>query len=443
MNGNFDPMTGELTQENGMAAQPPETGTPGKKKKGCLIALAAAVVLTAGAVFAAVKSGVFESNAAKVIAAVTNTVKDTDYLTSALKLGSLAGADAYTVSFDSQAQMYDMELQFLAGKAQKQLLGSVDGPDLANAEFQAELTEEKLRVQVPALSDYIFVYDYTQPTSGFMIENFGDSLDTFDEMLQSLYEGRPETEYNSDLMKTIIEEWNKLEFTKAETEEFEVDKPDRKCRGISVTITQDCMQNILDEAEKVSQESGGQTYGYNEGYVEEYFDEIEENLEEIDEIDVTFFIYKKKLACVRIEAEDQEAELCFLGGDTRMQNLQLNLDGEEMLRLEGQTVETTEVKKLFVEGEEFLSLEYDQKDGELDITADGGRTMLSGNMVLEKDRFKASMDRIMVDGQLLDMTCSMSVEKGASFEKIEGKEFDLGRAEQKDMEGLFQELNLL
>ncbi len=444
MNSNFDPVTGEQTQGNGTAPPPVSgTGMPKKKKKGWLIVLIAVVVAAAGAVFAAAKSGVFMSDSAKVLAAVTNTFNDTDYLTGALKLGGLSGADSYTVSMNSQAQTYDMELQFLIGKTQKQLLGSVDAPDITGAEFQAELTKEQLRVQVPALSDYIFVYDYTQPKSDYMIENFGSRLDALDEMLKGLYETKPEAEYNSDLIKTIIEEGKKLEFTRVDAEEFEVDKEDRKCKGIATTITRDCMQNILDEVEKVARESQDRTYGYDVGYIEEYFDGIEENIAEMEDVDVTFFIYKKKLACIRMEVEDTEAELCFLGGDTRMQNMQLNVDKEEVLRLEGQTVDGTETRKLFLEGEEFLGLEYNRKDGALDITADGGRTLLSGNVVLEKDSFKASMDRIMVDGQLLDVTCSMSVEKGASFKTMEGKEFDLGRAKQNDMEGLFQELNLL
>lgn len=444
MNGNFDSVTGEQTQANGTASpQASGTGAPGKKKKGWLIALAAVVVVAAGAVFAAAKSGVFMSDSAKVLAAVSNTLNDTDYLTGALKLGSLSGADSYTVSLDSQAQMYDMELRFLLGKTRKQLLGSMDGPDIAGAKFQAELTEEKLRVQVPALSDYIFTYDYTQPKSDYMIENFGSRMDTLDEMLKSLYETKPEGESNSDLIRTVIEEGKKLEFTKVDAEEFEVDEEDRKCNGIATTVTQECMQNILDEVEKVVRESQDGAYGYDAGYAGEYFDEIEKDLAEIEDVDVTFFIYKKKLACIRIEAKDTEAELCFLGGDTRMQNMQFNVGEEEVMRLEGQTVDSTEIRKLFVEGEEYLVLEYDRKDGDLDITADGGRTMLSGNIALEKDSFNASVDRLMAGGQLLDITCSMSVEKGASFKEIEGKEFDLGRAEQKDMEGLFLELNLL
>lgn len=440
MSNQFDPMTGERIPVNDA---PSDAGPSGKKKKGWIFAIIAAIiVVAAGAVTAAVKSGVFSSDSAKVVAAITNTVNDTDYLTSTLKFGSLFVSDEITVSMNSETEGYGMDFQFLIGKSQKQLLGSMDVPDFTTVDFQAELTEEQLRVQIPVVSDYVFTYNYIEPKSSFMQENFGYRLDTFDEMLQNMYSAQRNTEFDSDLAKTLIEEGKKLEFKKAPSEEFEVDKQDRKCKGISTTITRECIQNIMDEVEIVYQESMRATYGYD-GYIEDYFDELEENLADMEDLDVTFFIYKNKLACIRLEEGDEEAELRFLGGDTRMQNMQLLFDGEEMLRIEGENVESTEVKRLFVEGEEMASLEYDQKNGDLDITMDSGSTSLSGNVFLDKDVFNASFDKIMINGQYINATWGLSIKKGASFEKIEGTEFDLGQATEQDMEELFEELNLL
>lgn len=453
MNGQFDKETGERIQENAGAPQPyfyqtaeppSDNGPAGKKKKGWIFAVIAVIVIAvAGAVFAAVKSGFFSSDSAKVMAAITNTVNDTDYLASTLKFGSLFASDDLTFSFESETQGYEMEFQFLFGESQKQLLGSMDVPDFTTVDFQAELTEEQLRVQVPVVSGYIFTYDYTKPKSSFMQENFGYRLDTFDEMLKNLYSAERNAQYHSDLVKTIIEEGQKLEFEKAEAEEFEVDKQDRNCKGISTVITRDCIQNIMDELEIIYRESQGAAYGYDGYYIEDYFDELEENLEEMEDFDVTFFIYKNKLACIRIEEDGEEAELRFLGGDTRMQNMQLFFEGEELLRLEGETVESTEVKRFFVEGEEMAGLEYDQKNGDLDITMDNGSTSLSGNVVLDKDSFNASIDKTMVNGQFVDVKWGMSVKKGASFEKIEGTEFNLSQATEQDMQELFEELDLL
>lgn len=126
-----------------------------------------------------------------------------------------------------------------------------------------------------------------------------------------------------------------------------------------------------------------------------------------------------------------------------MQNMQFLIDGEEMLRLEGETVESTEVKTLFVEGEETAVLEYDRKTGDLDLETDGGRTVLSGNVFLGQDIFSASFDKLMIDGQFVDAKWELYIKKGASFEKIEGPEFDLSQATQQDMEALFEELGLL
>ena len=178
-------------------------------------------------------------------------------------------------------------------------------------------------------------------------------------------------------------------------------------------------------------------------YTEYYFDEIEESISEMEDVDLTFFIYEKKLACVRIEIEDEEAELRFLGGDTRMQNMQFLIDGEEMLRIEGEKEDSTEVKTVFMEGEEAVSLEYNRKTGALDISADAGRTAISGNVFLDKDSFKASMDRVMTEGQPVDLTFGMTIEKGASFQEFDGEEFDIGQASVEDIQALLLEMNLL
>ena len=152
-------------------------------------------------------------------------------------------------------------------------------------------------------------------------------------------------------------------------------------------------------------------YGYGDIYTEYYFDQLEDSISEIEDVDLTFFIYEKKLACVRVEIEDEEAEIRFLGGDTRMQNMQFLIDGEEMLRIEGEKKDTTEVRTVFLEGEESVTLEYNRKTGLLDITADGGRTVIAGNIFLDKDSFNASIDRVMVDGQFVDLTFGMNIKK--------------------------------
>ena len=429
MNNQFDPMTGERVTTNDTQSSNNEPA--GKKKKGWIFALIAIIlVIAVGAVTAAVKSGVFSSDSAKVVAAITNTLNDTDYLTETLKMGSLFVSDELTVSMNSEAEGYGMELQFLSGKTQKQMLGSVDVPGFTTVDFQAELTEEELKVQVSELSDYIFTYNYTQTKSSYMQEVFGYQLDSFDEMLKILHSAEREPEYNSELIKTILAEGKKLEFEKAASEEFEVDKQNRKCKAISTTITIDSIQNIMDEIEAVCQESWNQTYGY-QGYagdIEDYFDEIEEELADMEDFHVTFFIYKNKLACVRIEEEQEELELRFLGGDTRMQNMQVLIDGEEILRMEGENVESTEVRTFFVEGEEMMCLEYDRKSGDLDIDADEGRTLISGKIAQDKDGFGVSLDKLMIDGQFVNLKYSVSVKKGASFKEFEGREFDLSQA---------------
>lgn len=449
-----DTMPGGAAQETDGSGQPyfyqppaPEQA-PKKKKAGPILAvIAVLLVLAAGAVVWAVKSGLFSSNSTKVLAAITNTVRDTGDLTGAFRFGDILLSDESTLTVSTESPDFGMELRFLHGNPRKQMLGSMDISGFMDVDFQAELTEEELMVRVPSVADYIFTYNYQEPKSGYLNDYYGDSLDDIDELLEAIYTPEEQAELDTDLAKTIAEECGKLEFEKASSEEFEVDREKRKCTGISTTVPRESLETIYDEFEDAVRDSMESAYRYGvygyDMYTEYYFDEIEESISEMEDVDLTFFIYEKKLACVRIEIEDEEAELRFLGGDTRMQNMQFLIDGEEMLRIEGEKEDSTEVKTVFMEGEEAVSLEYNRKTGALDISADAGRTAISGNVFLDKDSFKASMDRVMTEGQPVDLTFGMTIEKGASFQEFDGEEFDIGQASVEDIQALLLEMNLL
>ena len=101
MSMRFDPVTGEKIQQDSepqenqagqsyFYQQPAPEQPPKKKKAGPILAvIAVLLVLAAGAVVWAVKSGLFSSNSAKVLAAITNTVRDTGDLTGAFRFGDI------------------------------------------------------------------------------------------------------------------------------------------------------------------------------------------------------------------------------------------------------------------------------------------------------------------------------------------------------------------
>ena len=54
------------------------------------------------------------------------------------------------------------------------MLGSMDISGFMDVDFQVELTEEELMVQVPSVADYIFTYNYKEPKSGYLNDYYGD-----------------------------------------------------------------------------------------------------------------------------------------------------------------------------------------------------------------------------------------------------------------------------
>ncbi len=209
MSMRFDPVTGEKIQQDSepqenqagqsyFYQQPAPEQPPKKKKAGPILAvIAVLLVLAAGAVVWAVKSGLFSSNSAKVLAAITNTVRDTGDLTGAFRFGDILLSDESTLTVSTESPDFGMELQLLHGTPRKQMLGSMDISGFMDVDFQVELTEEELMVQVPSVADYIFTYNYKEPKSGYLNDYYGDSLDDIDELLEAIYSPEEQAELDS------------------------------------------------------------------------------------------------------------------------------------------------------------------------------------------------------------------------------------------------------
>ena len=131
MSMRFDPVTGEKIQQDSepqenqagqsyFYQQPAPEQPPKKKKAGPILAvIAVLLVLAAGAVVWAVKSGLFSSNSAKVLAAITNTVRDTGDLTGAFRFGDILLSDESTLTVSTESPDFGMELQLLHGTPRK------------------------------------------------------------------------------------------------------------------------------------------------------------------------------------------------------------------------------------------------------------------------------------------------------------------------------------
>ena len=61
---------------------------------------------------------------------------------------------------------------------------------------------------------------------------------------------------------------------------------------------------------------------------DEIFSILREMAKDFPETDVTFYIYKSKLACIEMDSREMDKEVLFQGGTTRMQHIQIRQNHE-------------------------------------------------------------------------------------------------------------------
>ena len=105
-------------------------------------------------------------------------------------------------------------------------------------------------------------------------------------------------------------------------------------------------------------------------------------------------------------------EIHFLGGDTRIQNMEVIAEDETVVEIEGQTDGTTEFASLYIEGEEVLETEYDTKSGKYEIGLTQDDISVSGVFLADKKKIELSAESIEVYGDSVGADFQLSIQKG-------------------------------
>ena len=450
----FDPMTGQPINPTPVQPQPqmafdPMTGMPlqqppkKKKKTGLIVGIVAGVVVVAGAgtVFAGVQSGFFLSKSNKVLRATANTFSESSHVMEALSGLSVMSSKAYTVDIKGEAEGYSVQATYAEKDNEKQISGSVEGPEFSDVEFLAGIDKDEIKLSAPLLGDKIYTYNYNEKKSGYLVDSMGaDNVETLDKLCKQMFSDEEQKKNVLEFSKKYSEMYKKLEFESADKESFEVDGKDRKCAGYKTTITSDYMIECVDIFEDYMDDQMGDLLdqavtGSDYDDYKESFDQLRDTFKEMPDIDITFYIYKNKLACIKAvepSKEDQDIQILFKGGDRRAQNMELISCGESVLKISGSVNGNEEVTSLSLEGNKVGELTYDFKSGEytLDIEDEGS---VSGTLEGKRDGLKLTMEGAGVN-------ISLDVKKGAELQKFSGEKFDIGNASEEELQALVQEI---
>ena len=429
--GTFDPMTGKPVVEKKSAMK-------GKMKIILPIVIGAAVVVIA--VVALVFSGAFLSKQNKILLATVNTFKDSTGLTQALEGLKIITSDSFALSAEMEVDGNSIQATFASKDSEMQLSAKVDASGMPEIEGIVGIDSKAVRARINGVTDYVFVYNYKAKNAGYLvelIEDEGIEIDVVNTALENLTSSKKRDELVKDISKAIVSEFNNWEFEKVSKEEFEVGGKDRKCVGYATMISEDSMVDLVEAVYKVVEKT------VEIDQMEDLYSEIESSFKNMPDIETTFYIYDDRLAAIILDVDGEEVEVLFQGGDARWQNVVVEYEGDGVFELKGKTSGSVEKYALEVGGNEILAIEYDAKTGDLEVEA--GSSMLGTAFGLEANvkgnanKLEVVLESIKVGGDSEDIDLAISLKSGAKFSKISGKEFDLGNADEDDLEDLAEE----
>ncbi len=452
--GGFDPMTGQPVQ----GASNNSKGKKNIKIKMPVIIGGVAAVLAVVLVIAAVSSGLFLGKAGKVMMATANTFKDRPHFVEVFdSTYSIIGQNKYTIALSGDMDGVKLDGEFRNGGKEKQLSVQLKQSG-SKIDMMAGIDSKNAKFQVPQLSNYVFVYDYNKISTGYISDEVDeDTLTQINTMLESLVDQTDVKKFYSDVFKIFTSELKSVSFVNAEKEEFTIDDKDVDCKGYTAVITSSNMIHIVDKMEKlindeyasliqttlVSEMAIGSLEDWEEVSAEA-FDEIREGLEDMEDIELSFYLYKNKLAALvlRIPEADAEAELRFEGGDYRMQNMTLKVD-DERYRLSGSDDGSKEQFSLEVRSgsykQQIANLEYNYDSGKFSVSL-ADEVTVKGKMTGSRSEINLKISEIDMYYYSMSPDLDITVKKGAKMEKFDGKEFDLGKADEDDYMELIEDI---
>lgn len=415
--------------------------------------IAGAVIILILLIFGGIRSGFFLGKSGKILLATSNTLKDIPHFVETLEATAEIFKDEFTVEFNTKEYGVEIGGAFISADKQKQLTARVEyGGD--TIEGLAGVDSNSVKLQVPALSNKVFVYNYKGKNTGAIMDYMDDDeIDMINSLLeQFVTAGKDSDKVQKEIAKIIAKEWKNLKFKSVGKEEFTVNEKDVKCKGYQTTITGDNIWNVIEGSFQVIEKQYQYPYlSYDVSYdlayeledladeMDDMKDEMRDALDDLEDVDITFYLYKNQLAAIIIENEDldDDIKLYFEGGDYRLQNIILK-SGSERISLKGSDDGTKEKFKLKGKNGSYsydiVNLEYNYgDDGKFKI--DNGYYSLSGKLYKKGKTVNLSING---NDSLPDM--DFTVTKGAKLQKFNGDKFDIGNADEDDIEDLVDDI---
>lgn len=436
----FDPATGRAAGLGDVPSinfmEPPKP--PEKKNRNALwitLCVTAAVLLVVISAAFMAKSGIFMSNSAKVLSAMTNTFSYRSHLAEDMAPVALIMAKQdYTLGLEVEMPEDDMTvgMEYRSLPSEKQVAISVDMSFFPTVHMIASMTPEKVGIHIPILDKRIFTYYIGKEKTGYLAEAFTEEeLEEIDGFFEDLFWDSEAGKWQEIAAELLMNWYQSMEFEKVGTREYEVNGQKKECIGYQITLVSEDMTELLADLKDLIfteyADSLCDPYG-------NYYDVLCFLFEDKPDMDVTFYLYKNRVEGIILKSIYGEEEEIIFESDKKG-NLDIDIDfrGETMVEMERCITDSTESYSVWEYDSDLeLDFTYDFRSGDMafdleDIYYDFS---FRGNLQSDAKRVTFTMDYVEYDGE--ETGFKVWVEKGAAMEEVEGEELDVGAMSEEE-----------
>lgn len=472
----FDPVTGQPIpvwqpngqpntnwQNTGQGRQFDPLAKPQKSQKNTwkivLGIVAGILILFIIVIAVCIKSGIFLSPQKKILRAAVTTMEPNELMKD-LDTSIFMADENYTIAFEGSVE-YEGDKGTLEAayqqnaKQKKQTFNGRFTFDGTSMDFHEYMDEEQILLSVPKIYPDAIGYNFVEEKDGYLVDMLGEEFfEALDDLcITYVNDISASKKIYTEYGEAFYNNFDALEFEKADQAVFKIDGKERKCTGYTTTITEREMDNFLNDIAVVYDK-------YNESQLEDLntmcealeieaeqenpIDQLKKDLVDMPDIEITFYLYRSQLAAILAETEDGDGiKIEFRGGTTPTQNTIITCyddKDEGVLQILGVTEDSVEKTKIVAqsdgEKETIATISYDYKTGDLKIKADD--VNVDAKVESTKTSLKVTAEEFELDGAMV--SGSVTVKKGSNITKPEQDVFDIGNASMMDFYNLGQDI---
>ena len=410
------------------------------------------LLIIAGGILFAIKSGLLMKPSDKVFLAAANTIVDQGEMVKALKGLTILSEDEFTVNMTETNGEHNRTTQLAVTPDEKQLTQKIHYlvnlllvQKEVDLQYTVSLDQQYVKIAIPEVTDKIIVYDYMED-----LQEAAGITEGTDETTKQIQESMAESDPATEVLNGVSEEiysyfyrssfeitlgeiateawnmWSSLEFERADKTECYVDGETIECRGYKTVLKGSDLWLLIDQVERILKEN----YGLDEEF---HFSRWKEKYGNISDLHMTFYIYKEQIAYIKVNdnAETFSIEIALQGGATRMQNMTITENGQLIWKMEGSTAGSMESATITDTLNGVKSFTYDVSTGNYTYAKDGESRV--GTLINTEDSMKITVDEKYVNGEKTEETSAITLSKGAQLEVLEGEVFSVNEMMDSDI----------